>query len=151
MISYRTVLQSTLLAAAVTLAGCAWMSSMMGSSDMSMTSRLTGANEVPPAATDGSGTVNATFNKDTNVLTWRVAYSGASGPVSAGHIHGPAVAGANAGVLIPFTGSVASPFEGKATLTAAQVADLMAGRLYVNLHTAKYPGGELRAQLTPGK
>lgn len=151
MISYRTVLQSTLLAAAVALAGCSWMPWMSSSMGMSMTSRLTGANEVPPAATDGNGTVNATFNKETNVLTWRVAYSGVSGPVAAGHIHGPAVAGANAGVLIPFTGSVASPFEGKATLTTAQVADLMAGRLYVNLHTAKYPGGEIRAQLTPGK
>ncbi len=151
MISYRTVIQSALLTAAVTLAGCGWMSSMMGSSGTSMTSRLTGASEVPPVSTAGSGTVDATFNKETNVLTWKVAYSGLSGPVSAGHIHGPAMAGANAGVLIPFTGSVASPFEGKATLTAAQVTDLMAGRLYVNLHTAKFPGGELRAQLTPGK
>ena len=149
MISYRTALQTTLLAATVTLAGCAWMSSMTGSSSMSMNSRLTGANEVPPVATDGSGTVDASFNKDTNVLTWKVTYSGASGPVTAGHIHGPAMAGANAGVVIPFTGSVASPFEGKATLTAAQVADLMAGRYYVNLHTAKNPGGELRAQLVP--
>ncbi len=151
MISYRTAIQSTLLAATVALAGCGWISSMMGSSSMSMTSRLTGASEVPPVATSGSGTVNATFNKETNVLTWKVSYSGLSGPVTAGHIHGPAMPGANAGVLIPFTGSVASPFEGKATLTSAQAADLMAGRLYVNLHTAKHPGGELRAQLTPGK
>ncbi len=151
MSSYRNAIQSALLAATVTLAGCGWMSSMMGSSSTAMTSPLTGASEVPPVSTTGSGTVNATFNKETNVLTWRVSYSGLSGPVTAGHIHGPAMTGANAGVMIPFTGSVASPFEGKATLTAAQVADLMAGRLYVNLHTAKHPGGEVRAQLTPGK
>ncbi len=149
MISYRTVIQGTLLAVAVTLVGCAQMSSMMGSSSMSMNSPLTGASEVPPVSTTGSGTVNATFNKETNVLTWKVTYSGLSGPLTAGHIHGPAIAGANAGVVIPFTGSLASPFEGKATLTAAQVADLMAGRYYVNLHTAKHPGGELRAQLAP--
>ncbi len=120
-------------------------------SGVSMTSQLTGASEVPPVSTTGSGTVNANFNKDTNVLTWKVTYSGLSGPVTAGHIHGPALAGANAGVVIPFTGSLTSPFEGKVTLTAAQVADLMAGRYYVNLHTAKNPGGEIRAQLTPGK
>lgn len=146
MISYRKVIQSTLLAAAVTLTGCSSMG--MASDAMTMKNQLTGAQEVPPVTTTGSGTVTSTFNKETNVLTWNVVYSGLSGPVTAGHIHGPAMAGANAGVLIPFTGSVASPFEGKATLTAAQVADLMAGRLYVNLHTAKNPGGEIRAQMT---
>ena len=50
--------------------------------------------------------------------------------------------------MIPFTGDLSSPIKGKATLTPAQVADLMAGRYYVNLHTAKNPGGEIRAQLT---
>jgi CHRD domain len=149
MISYRTAIQSTVLAAAVTLSGCGWMSSMTGSDTMTMKNAATGAQEVPPVTTGGSGTVESTFNKSTNILTWKVTYSGLSGPVTASHIHGPAAAGANAGVVIPFSGSLASPFEGKATLTAAQVADLMAGRYYVNLHTAKHPGGELRAQLTP--
>ena len=149
MISYRTAIQSTLLAAAVTLAGCGWMSSMMGSdSMMSMKNQLTGAQEVPPVTTGGSGTVDSSFDKGTNTLTWTVTYSGLSGPLTAGHIHGPAAAGANAGVLIPFTGDLASPIKGKATLTAAQVNDLMAGRYYVNLHTAKNPGGEIRGQLT---
>ncbi len=49
---------------------------------------------------------------------------------------------------IPFTGDLSSPISGKATLTAAQVADLTAGRWYVNLHTAKNPGGEIRGQVT---
>jgi len=148
MISYRNIMQSTLLAAAVTLAGCGWMSSMMGSDSMSMKNALTGAQEVPPVTTGGTGTVDSTFDKSTNVLTWTVSYSGLSGPVTAGHIHGPAAAGANAGVMIPFTDGLASPIRGKATLTTAQVADLTAGRMYVNLHTAKNPGGEIRAQLS---
>ncbi len=147
MISYRTVMQSTLVAAAMTLAGCGWWSSMTGDT-VSMKNSLTGAQEVPAVTTGGSGTVETTFDKSTNVLTWSVAYSGLSGPVTAGHIHGPAPAGTNAGVLIPFTGDLSSPIKGKATLTAAQVADLTAGRLYVNLHTAKNPGGEIRGQLT---
>ena len=148
MISYRTIRQSTLLAAAVTLAGCSWWSSMTGSDAVSMKNQLTGAQEVPAVATGGSGTVETTFDKSTNVLTWSVAYSGLSGPVTAGHVHGPAAAGTNAGVVIPFTGDLSSPIKGKATLTAAQVADLTAGRYYVNLHTAKNPGGEIRGQLT---
>lgn len=148
MISYRTVMQSTLLAATVTLAGCGWMSSMMGSGSISMKNQLTGAQEVPAVATSGSGTVDTTFDKSTNVLTWTVTYSGLSGPVTAGHFHGPAMAGANAGVAVPFTGDMASPIRGKATLTAAQAADLTAGRWYANLHTAKNPGGEIRGQVT---
>ena len=147
MISYRTVMQGTLVVAAMTLAGCGWWSSMTGDT-VSMKNSLTGAQEVPAVATGGSGTVETTFDKSTNVLTWSVAYSGLSGPVTAGHVHGPAAAGANAGVLIPFTGDLSSPIKGKATLTAGQVADLTAGRLYVNLHTAKNPGGEIRGQLT---
>jgi hypothetical protein len=54
--------------------------------------------------------------------------------------------GANAGVVVPFANPV-SPVEGKATLTAPQVADLMAGKWYANVHTAANPGGEIRGQL----
>jgi hypothetical protein len=148
MISYRTALQSTLLAAAVTLGGCAWMSSMMGSDTMSTKNSLTGAQEVPPVTTSGIGTVETWFDKSTNVLTWTVTYTGMGGPVTAGHFHGPASAGANAGVAVPFTGDMASPIKGKATLTGAQAADYTAGRYYANLHTAKHPGGEIRGQVT---
>ena len=148
MISYRTAIQSTVLAAAVTLSGCGWISSMTGSDTMTLKNQVTGAQEVPPVTTGGSGTIETTFDKMTNVLTWTVTYSGLSGPVTAAHFHGPAVAGANAGVAVPFTGDLSSPIRGKATLTAAQAADFTAGRWYVNLHTAKNPGGEIRGQLT---
>jgi hypothetical protein len=58
------------------------------------------------------------------------------------------LSGANAGVAVPFTGGMASPIKGKATLTGAQAADYTAGRYYANLHTAKHPGGEIRGQVT---
>jgi hypothetical protein len=146
MISYRTAIQSTLWAAAVTLAGCSSMPGM--GSETSMKNQLTGAQEVPAVTTGGTGTIDTTFDKLTNVLTWTVTYSGLSGPVTAAHFHGPAAAGANAGVAVPFTGDLSSPIRGKATLTNAQADDLKAGRWYVNLHTAKNPGGEIRGQLT---
>jgi hypothetical protein len=95
--------------------------------------------------------LDASVDKQTNVLTWTVTYAGLTGPVKAGHFHGPAAAGANAGVALGFSGSVESPIKGSATLTAAQLADLMAGMWYVNLHTAANPGGEVRGQVMPSK
>ncbi|MDP1566904.1 MAG: CHRD domain-containing protein, partial [Polaromonas sp.] len=44
--------------------------------------------------------------------------------------------------------TVTSPMSGQATLTAAQMADLLGGKWYANIHTARYPGGEIRGQMT---
>jgi hypothetical protein len=63
------------------------------------------------------------------------------------HFHGPAEPGKNAGVAVPFK-DPASGAEGSATLTDAQAADLMAGKYYINVHTAANPGGEIRGQVT---
>ena len=105
-----------------------------------------GAAEVPANTASGSGSLEATLDKATSVLKWRVTYTGLSGPATMAHFHGPAMPGANAGVVVPFP-SAASPAEGSATLTPAQVTDLMAGKWYVNVHTAQNPGGEIRGQV----
>ena len=81
-------------------------------------------------------------------LSWKVTYSGLSGPATAAHFHGPAEAGKNAGVAVAIPNATTSPVEGSATLTDAQAADLLAGKLYVNIHTAANPGGEIRGQVT---
>ncbi|MDB5861922.1 MAG: domain containing protein, partial [Ramlibacter sp.] len=75
------------------------------------------------------------------------SYSGLTAPATAGHFHGPAGPGQNAGVVLPFA-NPSSPIRGEATLTAAQAADLLGGRWYANIHTTRYPGGEIRAQVT---
>lgn len=106
------------------------------------------SSEVPPNTTTGSG--SATVTLDGDKITWNATFSGLSGPAIAAHIHGPAPAGKNAGVLVPlFTKGkpLTSPLTGSATLTAAQASDLMNGQCYVNVHTAKNPGGEIRGQL----
>jgi hypothetical protein len=114
---------------------------------------LSGTSEVPPNTTAGTGTVSATYDPATRELSWKGSYSGLTGEPTAAHFHGPAEAGKNAGVAIwistkgsPFP----TPFEGKATLTDAQAADLQNGLWYVNIHTAANPGGELRGQLMKG-
>jgi hypothetical protein len=106
------------------------------------------SSEVPPNMTAGSG--SATVTLDGDKITWNVTFSGLSGPATAAHIHGPAPAGKNAGVVIWLSTKgkpASSPLTGSGTLTAAQAADLMNGQCYVNVHTAKNPGGEIRGQL----
>ena len=108
---------------------------------------LSGAAEVPPNSSTGSGKIEASLNQETRLLSWKLSYSGLTGPATAAHFHGPAMPGANAGVALPFPGA-ANPTEGSATLTPAQVADLVAGKWYANVHTAANPGGEIRGQVT---
>lgn len=107
---------------------------------------LSTAAEVPPVTGSGSGTASVTLDTATKMITYSVTYTGLSGPAAAAHIHCGAAAGANSGVAVPFP-SAASPISGSATLTDAQVADLEAGKCYVNVHTAANKGGEIRAQL----
>jgi CHRD domain len=145
MIARRLSL-ALLAAATLAAAGCS-MTGMSDSKPMGgeMNVPLSAKNEVPPNASTAVGTARVWL--DGMTLKWTVTYSGTTGPVTAGHFHGPAAPGANAGVMVPFTGSMASPIEGSATLTQAQVDQLKAGMWYVNLHTAANPGGEIRGQV----
>ena len=111
--------------------------------------RLSAAQEVPPTASAGWGNGSITYDRISNQLTWSIAYDSLSAPLQGAHFHGPAAAGTNAGVMIPINVSF-SPLQGAAVLTEAQEAELMAGRLYVNLHTPTYPNGEIRGQVIPG-
>lgn len=106
----------------------------------------------PGAGITSTGKGAATFTLDpaTKALTYSVTYAGLSGAATMAHIHGPADPGANAGVVVPFA-SPASPITGTATLTDAQIADLKAGKYYVNVHTAANKGGEIRGQISAKK
>jgi hypothetical protein len=108
---------------------------------------LAAATEVPPNDSAATGTVTVTFDTASKKATWQGSYSGLSGAPTAGHFHGPADPGKNAGVAVPITAS-SSPFQGSADLTDAQAADLMAGKWYVNIHTEAHKGGEIRGQIT---
>jgi hypothetical protein len=114
---------------------------------------MSAANEVPPTASSGKGTLTATYDPATKVLTWEGSFSGLTGPATAAHFHGPAEAGKNAGVEIWISEkgqNLTSPFKGQATLTDAQADDLMKGMLYANVHTEANKGGEIRGQVVKG-
>ncbi len=118
---------------------------------------LNAANEVqtPAVVSTGTGSVTAVLDLNTNIMTVTGTYTGLSGAVSApgAHIHGPAAATANAPILFNLTyteGTTAGSgtITGTTTaLTPAQITDVNNGLWYVNLHTVKYPNGEIRGQL----
>lgn len=115
---------------------------------VAMKAALNGAAEVPANTSKGAGTAAISFDTASKKLTWKLTYSGLSGPATAAHFHGPAEAGKNAGVAVAIPGAGTSPADGSAILTDAQAADLMAGKYYVNVHTKEHPGGEIRGQVT---
>ena len=148
----RTTLVASAIGATLILSACSSTSMGSGPSATPMMATqtyratLSSAAEVPANASAGTGSLEAGYDKASSVLKWKLSYTGLTGPATMVHFHGPAMPGANAGVVVPFP-SAASPAEGQATLTPAQVADLVAGKWYVNVHTAQNPGGEIRGQV----
>ena len=135
--------------AIVALAGCAGMRDKMpdwmpGSGAMKVS--LSGAEEVPPAKSDGKGSGSFRVAED-GTITGAVSTEGVKGTMA--HIHqGPK--GQNGPVIVPLTknGDTYSVPDGK-KLTDAQMQALKAGNLYVNVHSPQHKGGEVRAQLQP--
>src|ERR1700687_3263169 len=136
----KTMLATLALGAAITFAGPAFAEKMKATLD--------GKSEVPANTTAGKGTADIDYDAASKKLTWKLTYSGLTGPATAAHFHGPAEPGKNAGVAVAIPAAALSPAEGSATLTDAQAADLMAGKFYINIHTAANPGGEIRGQVT---
>jgi CHRD domain-containing protein len=104
--------------------------------------------EVPANDSKGKGTADLTYDTATKNLNWTITFEGLTGPAAVAHFHGPAEPGKNAGVALLIGQNPTSPAKGSATLTEAQAADLIAGRWYVNVHTAANKGGEIRGQVT---
>jgi hypothetical protein len=147
----RTLHRTHTLIAAVTLsgalafiAGCAPMAPTSGTMS-TQTYALSGSFEVPPVTTTATGSATVTINPDRTV---QAAVTVNSMTATASHIHEGA-AGTNGPVIVPFTktGDNAFAAAADAKLTEAQYASFKAGNLYVNVHSSKNPGGEVRAQL----
>ena len=137
----RRLLLMTVAGTLALVAGCASMRPMM----MGQAVVLTGSNQNPPVATSAEGTGTVTVMNDRSVSA-KVTVTGMT--PTAAHIHEGAK-GTNGPVIVPFVKEGDNTFVAPAgsKLTEAQYASYMAGNLYVNVHSAKNPGGEVRAQL----
>ena len=130
------------IAAAVLLAACA---AAVTTSKAMVT--LSGSNEVPPVTTPATGDAWFTVDPDWTVKG-KVTTTGIA--ATAAHIH-EGRQGANGAVAIPLvrTGDNEWSVPPGTRLTEGQLKTYREGGMYVNVHSAAYPGGEIRGQLTP--
>jgi len=122
------------------------------SSIYSFSNTYSGLNEVPPNASTATGTVIGTYNSTTNRIFYTINFSGLSANASGAHFHGPAVPGTNAPVLVPFANfpaTTSGTYSGSAVLTDAWETQFLSNLWYANIHTANFPGGEIRTQVIP--
>jgi hypothetical protein len=116
---------------------------------------LDGSQEVPPDATTGTGFGVVVLDDIANTITADLLWSGLTSGATAAHIHGPAAPGVNAAVIFPFvlgagsgtTSGHIDPDPQVFAITPSQIAQLESGLMYMNVHTANFPGGEIRGQL----
>lgn len=143
LLSGRRGLMAAAAAATFAMAGFAAVAPAYADT-VTLTAKLVPEAGAPPT---GIGHMVAHYDPATQALTWHITYTGLSGPLVAAHIHGPATPGMNAPPVITFQPPLTSPIDGSARLTLDQVSQLLGGLYYVNLHTAAFPGGEIRGQI----
>jgi hypothetical protein len=142
------------LVLAVELASCASHKSntnqAAAAGPVAFTTQLDGQQETPSVVTSASGTGQITFDGASRTLMWDISYQGLSSRATAAHFHGPARPGAKAGVQVPLDPSPdTGRIQGQAQLTPEQADQLLAGQWYVNVHSERYPDGEIRGQVEP--
>lgn len=122
--------------------------------DEKFTATLSGAQEVPPAASGGTGSGAVLLNAAEDQILVDLSFAGLTSNASAAHIHGPAAPGANAGIMFDFSGVTPAATSGSIprqmfAINATQVAQLRNGELYFNIHTGNFISGEIRGQIGP--
>jgi hypothetical protein len=97
----------------------------------------------------GAGRFDVTLDRKALKFSWKVTYANLTSPLTSAAIHGPQTPGGEAAPIIDLAPKgLRSPMEGSVILTEGQLEYLLTGRMYVNLHTVKYPRGELRGHLS---
>ena len=130
----------------VLLAGLFLTATVSGASaeSVSLHALLVGGSNVPKTTSEGFGEAQLTYDGATRRLEYYVSYDGVA-PTKI-DLHGPAGPAETAGAIlaIPVSGS---PISGAVTLTADQADLLLAGKLYIDMHSQAYANGEVRGQI----
>jgi hypothetical protein len=121
-----------------------------------MTATLNGSNSVPPTVTQGTGTMWGILYLNSNgyssqplpprTLEYRITYANLDSTFTAAHFHLGAE-GTNGGVVEPINTFSGNTAQGYWTVPDSLLADLLEGKIYINIHSAKYPAGEIRGQV----
>lgn len=154
--------------AAILLTAIAGLATSAQAQFITFTAVLSGAQEVPAVSTPATGTATLVLNTVTNAFTIDLQFSGLTAPVTVAHIH-RAPAGTNGPVIIGLDGMVLSggrpswnliapgvssfnsggPLNAPFAFPTTEVANLIAGNTYFNVHSSAFPGGEIRGQIIP--
>jgi hypothetical protein len=142
-------LAATLVALALAAGAHAAPDPVMEGPPIAFVAILHADNQSATTESPGSGRVDFLLDRPTTRLYWKATYKDTTTPVTGAHIHGPQRPGVNAGVMFDMApnGLRKLPLEGSVVLTDAQLEYLLSGRTYVNIHTTRYPEGELRGQI----
>jgi len=119
--------------------------------NVSFSTTLSGANEVPPADPDGTGTAAVTVDMANSQVCYTLTVQNIALPAAAAHIHRGA-AGENGDVVVPFdlapdaSGNATSCVKADSALLQ-EIATNPAG-FYVNVHSSEFPNGAVRGQVS---
>jgi hypothetical protein len=121
-----------------------------GAKPMALSARLAAAAERPAPKAAGAASGRFTATLDGSRLSWRLTFSRLTGKATAAHLH-LGRAGVAGPVVVPLCGPCASGVHGSVKLSSKVRLALLARGVYVNVHTARNPGGEIRGQLLGGR
>jgi len=124
-------------------------SSISAQINQSFGASMDAGEQVAAVASTGSGNALVTINTMSGTIALVGSFSGLTSNITVAHIHGPALRGQNAGVVLTLTptGTTSGTLSGNGILSAQQMSDMLAGLTYVNVHTGNFPGGEIRGQI----
>ncbi|MBA3717952.1 MAG: CHRD domain-containing protein [Actinobacteria bacterium] len=140
-----------LLAVAVAALTFAGLGTAASQENYKVKAMLTASQETPAAKSKGTGvfTAKVVEKGSSKTLTWKLTFKGLTGAAQAAHIH-LGKRGVAGPVAIPLCGPCKSGASGTAKITQRIVGAFEHKRAYVNVHTAKYPNGEIRGQVSVG-
>ena len=114
---------------------------------------MSGLQENPQRETLAKGSIDALYDNESKMLNFTVKWQDLTGIPVGSHIHGPAAKGVNAGIKYDFFSifpkQLAGTFSNSVIVDGVAIKEdsLITGFYYINIHTPKFPGGEIRGQL----